>query len=372
MLSDPVEAPHHMETLARVMVRAYCDNRQETAPADLHDLQQDLRHVERLTPAQRKGFLALADTNHVIVRTLTMLQHAAVALGAHEIAEWCENSLRPENSRIGHAVAMLHSICNALESHGCKVAVIKSLDHWPDLGSDLDLYTTADPPNVERVMRQAFNAHPVDRSWGDRLANKWNYRVPRLPELVEIHVQFLGQTGEHAEMAQRVINRRVRKQVGELEFFVPASEERIAISTLQRVYRHFYFRLCDMIDMTLLMQQEPPDFAELRTAADIAGIWPGVATFLFLIQSYIKSYGGELDLPEQVITAAHARGKSVRFENGFLRVSKVTAAALYGAQLAHASWHRDLRAMLRLPLLPPLAVSALVAHRLTGNDKGIW
>src|SRR5262249_51780908 len=127
-----------------------------------------------------------------------------------------------------------------------------------------------------------------------------------------------------------------------------------------------------MIDMALLMQNEPLDFHELRRAADGAGIWPGVATFLFLIQNYIKSYGGELSLPRDVISSAHDRGKSVEFGNGFLRVSKLTAAGLYGSQLLQASRHRDLRAMLRLPLLPPLAVSAMVAHRLTGNDKGIW
>jgi hypothetical protein len=370
--NDPVDATRHMDTLARVMVRAFCNNARGTVPEDLEFLKQDLCYVERLTSTQGNTFLELANTNHVIVRAFTTIENAAVALGSDGIADWCDDSLRRERSRIEHGVDMLHSICNVLESRGCKVAVIKTLDHWPDLGSDLDLYTNSDPATVERVMRQEFKARPVERSWGDRLANKWNYSVPGLPELVEIHVQFLGQTGEHAEMARRVITRRVRKKVGDHEFYVPAPEERIAISTLQRVYRHFYFRLCDMIDMSQLIQNEPLDFSELRIAADIAGIWPGVATFLFLIQTYIKSYGGELSLPKEVTTSAHARGKGVQFENGFLRVSKLTAAGLYGAQLAQASRHRDLRAMLRLPLLPPLAVTALVAHRLTGNDKGIW
>jgi len=306
------------------------------------------------------------------VRALTVLQNAAVALGDNRIAEWCETCLVNERRRIEHGLEMLQSICTALESHQCKVAVIKSLDHWPDLGSDLDLYTSADENRVAQVMREEFDARPVERSWGDRLANKWNYSVPGLPELVEIHVQFLGQTGEHAQMAKRVIDRRVRKIVGGHEFYVPAPEERIVISTLQRVYRHFYFRLCDMIDMTSLMQSEPLDFGELRKAADAAGIWPGVATFLCLIQSYIKSYGGELALPEEVIAAAHSRGDRVRFGNGFLRVSKLTGAGLYGSQLMHAGRHGDVRALLRLPLLPPLAISALVAHGLTGNDKGIW
>jgi hypothetical protein len=341
-------------------------------PEDLDHLKVDLRYVGGLSPVQLKEFLEIAHTNHVVMRALTILQNAAVALGEGPIADWCENCLADEHARIEHGIGMLQVICNGLESRGCKIAVIKSLDHWPDLGSDLDVYTTADEHRVEQVMREEFGARAVERSWGDRLANKWNYTVPGLPELVEIHVQFLGQTGEHAEMATRVVNRRVRKVVGGHDFHVPASEERIVISALQRVYRHFYFRLCDMIDTTLLMQSEPIDFRELHKTADLAGIWPGVATFLSMIQSYIKSYGGELPVPNEVIAAAHSRGDSVRFGNGFLRVSKFTAAGLYGSQLLHAGRHRNVRALLRLPLLPSLAISALVAHGLTGNDKGIW
>lgn len=361
-----------MDTLSRLMVRAYCENKRGTMVEDFENLKRDLRYVGGLSSVQLMEFRELADTNHVVVRALTILQNAAVALGEGRIADWCENCLVNEHARIKHGIGVLQVICNALESRGCTIAVIKSLDHWPDLGSDLDVYTTAEEHRVEQVMREEFGARPVDRSWGDRLANKWNYNVPGLPELVEVHVQFLGQTGEHAEMAKRVANRRVRKVVGGHDFHVPAPEERVVISALQRVYRHFYYRLCDMIDMTLLMQSEPIDFRELQKAADLAGIWPGVATFLSLIQSYIKSYGGELPLPNEVIASAYSHGDSVRFGNGFLRVSKLTAAGLYGLQLVHAGRHRNVRALLRLPLLPPLAISALVAHGLTGNDKGVW
>src|SRR5580765_6656509 len=294
MVNGAPRQAKHMSRLSRLMVRAYCEDNRQTSPVDLENLKADLRYVGELNSAQLTEFVELADSNHVVVRALTILQNAAVALGDRRIADWCETCLANERERIEHGIEMLQSICDALESRGCKVTVIKSLDHWPDLGSDLDLYTTADERRVEQVMREEFDARPVERSWGDRLAHKWNYRVPGLPELVEIHVQFLGQTGEHDQTAKRVIDRRVRKAVGGHDFHVPAPEERVVISTLQRVYRHFYFRLCDMIDMTLLMQSEPLDFGELRKAADVAGIWPGVATFLCLIQSYIKSYGGEV------------------------------------------------------------------------------
>jgi hypothetical protein len=362
----------HMNTLSRLMIREYCEKAQVTPVDDLEDLTRDSIYVARLEPAHLAEFLELADVHHVLVRTLGVLQAAAAMVGDSVTADWCGKRLADGRAHIEHSVGRLHAICEALESHGCQVAVIKSLDHWPDLGSDLDLYTTAPQPLVEQVMREHLGAHAVERSWGDRLANKWNYRVPELWELVEIHVQFLGQTGEHSEMARRVVDRRVQKEVGGHAFHVPAPEERIVISTLQRVYRHFYFRLCDMIDFAALLDKEPIQFSELRKSADLAGIWPGVATFLLLIQSYVVSFGGNVPLPEEVLVSAHSRGAGVHFTDGFLRVSKLTAAGLYGLQLLRAGQHRDLRAMVRLPLLPPLAVSAVVAHSLTGNDKGIW
>ena len=335
-------------------------------------LRGEVHFVGSLTDAELADLHSLANSNHVIVRALTALRCGAGLENETRVADWCTTILSMERARIERALTYLQSICSALESRGCDISVIKSLDHWPDLGSDLDLYTTADPRDVKQWMRAEFGAHPVERSWGDRLANKWNYSVPGLPELVEIHVQYLGQTGEHAEIARRVIRRRRPTAVGGFEFFVPAPEERIVISTLQRIYRHFYFRLCDMIDTASLLRTGAVDFDELRAVANSAGIWPGVATYLCLIRNYLEAYGDLLFLPDSVIESAHSADSNVMFKAGFLRVPKTKAAGLYGLQLLQAGLRRDVRALVRLPLLPPLAVSALVAHTLTGNDKGIW
>jgi hypothetical protein len=361
---------HHIDVLSRLVIPVRAGSKEEAK--DLEQLRRDVRHVAGLNSAQWWDFFTLANDHHVSVRALTILLNAAAREKEKEVVERCENALSVERVRIERAVGFLHSICGGLQARGCKVAVIKSLDHWPDLGSDLDLYTTADDRQIEQAMREDFRAQPVERSWGDRLANKWNYSVPGLPELVEIHVQYLGQTGEHAELARRVIEREVPKNVGARDFMVPAPEERIVISSLQRVYRHFYFRLCDMIDTASLLESGAVDFSELKNAADSAGIWPGVASYLSLVQNYIQTYGGVVSLPEEVKTAAYSPESTVQFKNGYLRVSKATAFGLYSLQLLQAGRHGDLRALLRLPLLPPLAISALVAHSLTGNDKGIW
>lgn len=337
---------------------------------DLQPVHPELEYMAGLNESERAEFIRVADLHHVTVRALRVIQYAASNWNEN-LGRWSQSLLDGERQRIAHAVEVLAPICGALEAAGCRVTVIKSLDHWPDLGSDLDLYTTGDAATINRVMCQ-FKAQLEPRSWGDRLSGKWNFSVPGLPELIEIHVLYLGQTGEHKAMARRVVERSVTKEVNGHKFRVPAPEERVVISTLQRIYRHFYFRLCDMADFASLLQNGAVSFPELRRAGDAGGIWPGVATFLLLVTKYATEYGGKVEIPAHVSASAYSEDICVHPGGDFLRVPMLPAAGLYGSQLLNASRHRDLRAMCRLPLLPPLALTALLAYRLTGSDKGVW
>ncbi len=361
----------HIDCLSRLVLRGY-SNDFSIPNQNLNLIFPDFEYVAGLDEEERSGFLRLADMHHVTVRALQILEKSAIASENEALRDWCQSALSKEWSRIEHAVKSLAPICEALEAAGAKVTVIKSLDHWPDLGSDLDLYTTGDHSTVVGVMSEKFGARLEPRSWGDRLANKWNFSVPGLPELIEIHVGYLGQTGEHRAMALRVIQRRTTKTVNGQIFQVPAPEERVIISTLQRMYRHFYFRLCDMADFALLLQTRAIDFAELKNAALLGGIWPGVATFLLLVSKYVEDFGRSASVPPEVLACAYSQDIRVYLGGNFLRVPKGPAAALYTSQLMNAGRRVDFRAMARLPLLPPLAVSALLAYKLTGSDKGVW
>jgi hypothetical protein len=361
----------HMDALSRILFRGYSDDFC-VSNKNLDPIDSEIKYVAELTDDGRSEFLRLANLHHVTVRALQVLEKSEAILANDELREWCGIALSNERSRIDHAVENLLPVCTALEATGSKVLVIKSLDHWPDLGSDLDLYTTGDQSTVVRVMAETFGAKPASRSWGDCLANKWNFVVPGLPELVEIHVRYLGQTGEQKAMADRMVDRRVSKTIDGRLFYVPAPEHRVIISTLQRMYRHFYFRLCDMADFAALLQSRSIDFVELKNTATLGGVWSGVATFLLLVSEYVKAFGGDVEVPHEVLAFAYSKEIRVYLGGDLLRVPKKPAAWLYASQLMSAARNVDLRAMGRLPLLPPLAVSALVAFRLTGSDKGVW
>ena len=359
---------HTLTLLSRLLLQPTDKAELLSAASRLKWQLQCLRHDDF------ESLLTLADSNHVVVRGLEVYLDLMRESQDRERMNWAQAALSAERSRIAVAVHFLHEICSAFEDCKLNVMVIKSLDHWPDLGSDLDLFTNAESEQVIHLMRTRFGAELAPRSWGDRLAHKWNFLIPGLPEAVEVHVGRLGQTGEQYAFASSLLGRCVPVLRGGYTFRVPCVSDRITISTLQRMYRHFYFRLCDVIDSAGLADASAIDYDDLLASAQAAGIWEGVATYLVIVSDYVKTYRGSgLDMPPFVASAARFGGSEIYYGNSFLRVPILPQSArLYGSQLAGVLGRGELDTGARLSLLPWLATAAMLGQKLTGSDKGIW
>ncbi len=351
----------HIHTLSILLLR----------PAEAENV---ARQISAVPESDRAELLKLASAHHVVIRAFTALQQAAERINETTTANWAAQAINHEQTDIDNSLRYLNDICQALEQRGCPTTVIKSLDHTPDLGNDLDLYTTCDERPVIEVMVKQFQAKVEDRSWGDRLAGKWNFAVPGLNKTIEMHTKRLGQTGEHTDLARRFVTRRTTKTVGGFTFYVPAAEERVVAATLQRMYRHFYFRLCDIVNTAQMVESGELDFAELRRATRPAGIWPGIATFLNIVSDYVKEYRGTpVQLPTEVKSQAVFGGNKLAVRNRFLRLPIVPQSAqLYGLQMVTTAAKRDFNAAFRLSLLPPLASAAKIAIKVIGTEKAVW
>lgn len=329
--------------------------------------------IRSLRREEREDFLALANSHHVVVRSLRSFCEFMTER-SDDWAEWAASAMADETARVEKALCFLESICQGLEAEGCDVTVIKSLDHWPDLGSDLDLYTNAEASDVIQIMMRRFRATTLPRSWGDRLANKWNFKVAELPELVEVHVGRLGQTGEQVTFARALPARASPTQIGACRFRTVSAVDRLLITTLQRMYRHFYLRLCDIVDTARLLDTHTVDSIDLHASATAAGIWEGVATYLKVVSDYVRWYRGQgLNLPAAVQSDARFGADQLSFRRGLLRIPFLPQSVqLYARKFSRLALKGDLPATLRLSLLPGLAAAAAVAHKITGTDKGIW
>lgn len=342
--------------------------RQEKLLAD-----PDLR-LTAITKPEFDVLAGLANSNHVVIRALDVFAASMHAAGDPVRAGWAEAVLAAERERVRLALRKLNEICSAFQQENLDVTVMKSLDHWPDLGSDLDLFSNAPSEKVLDVMQRRFGARLAERSWGDRLAWKWNFLVPGLVELVEIHVGRLGQTGEQTVLASQLPGRARPVTLDGAVFPVPHASDRLMISTLQRMYRHFFFRLCDIVDSGGLVRSGAVDFTDLQRSAEASGIWPGVASYLTIVSDYLRQYGDAgLDLPSEVRAAARFGGACVYYAKSFLRVPILPqSAGLYGSQIYGLVRRGKIRSSARLSLLPWLATVALVEQKRTGSDKGIW
>lgn len=327
-----------------------------------------------LSQSELTDVAELATRHHVVMRAFRRLYALMVRHRRLDQTLNVMNIMADERRRIDRALSVLNRICRRFEAEGCHVVVIKSLDHWPDLGSDLDLYTSARPEDMMRIMAQGFNARPTERSWGDRLANKWNFALPELPELVEFHVGRLGQTGEQVATVQGLRDRAACRQIDHYRFLVPSSEDRVIISTLQRMYRHFYFRLCDIVDAVQLLECHAIDYETLRASAEAGGVWEGTATYLAVVAGWVKAFGHEeIPLPAFVRAAARFGSDQVSFAKGYLRVPIVPQSLrLFASELRQMVAQGNLRASARLTLFPALAAAAALGYKLSGSDKGIW
>ena len=363
----PTPSPSHksLDLLSRLLFTpGHPSSKTEALAAEIAAISRD----------EFDDLVTLANLNHVIIRGMEIFLE--IARDAHDEvrAEWA--SLRWRRSMRASTTRCPFCMRSVTPSRR-KDWMSRSSSPWitgPTLAATWIFTPTPTRTAVAALMSKRFQAQIAARSWGDRLARKWNFDIPGLPEAVEIHMQRLGQTGEQVAIAAGLAGRARVVQVGEQTFRVPAVSDRLMISTLQRMYRHFYFRLCDIVDSAGLVEARAIDYQDLRFSAKVAGIWEGVATYLAIVSDYVKQYRGTgLDLPEIVTAAARFGGEQVFFARAFLRVPIMPQSAkLYGSQLTGMLQKGELQSSARLSLLPWLATAAAVGQKITGSDKGIW
>ena len=93
-----------------------------------------------------------------------------------------------------------------------------------------------------------------------------------------------------------------------------------------------------------------------------------------IVSGYVERYRGQrLELPQLVVDGARFGVKRCTCaENSSASPSCRRAQHSTANRSRGTALRGDVPATFRLQLLPPLAVAAAVAFKLTGSDKGVW
>jgi hypothetical protein len=112
-------------------------------------LAADLEDLGRLLDESPGDLLALCQQNLVVLRTLEALEAEGVSLGDEAVA-WQGQ----ERSRIEQGLATIEGIAQQFARHEVPFMVIKTGDHFPDQGHDIDLLLADNGDTAERIMRE--------------------------------------------------------------------------------------------------------------------------------------------------------------------------------------------------------------------------
>lgn len=308
--------------------------------------------VESLADALRQQcprFLDSCSRSRVLVRCLQKLQAQGVAL-----PEQAQQRLEAEQQRVAAAMQHLARITALFAELREPFTTIKTLDQYPDQGHDVDVLTGPENPHVLQALAERLQAKLGERSLSEVLAAKRNFRFAGDVTL-EVHGGRLGQVGEHDRLAMDILASRCRVSVGGVQTFAPSVESRLLLAMLQRIYRHFNFRVCDVVNLGQMLRDEQMNWDAAWRMARVGGVTQGVAVGLRSVHGLLDRLGVACPAAPLPSMAGTVRAVELTFRREYYRFGLwAVVPGAYARQFVQFARRGRLAKVGRLSLLAAL------------------
>lgn len=287
----------------------------------------------------------------------------------NEFKDKIELILKEENNRLKKTIELTGKIIEEFKKCKLRLLVIKTLDNYPDLGHDVDMFTDAPIKEIDNIFLSIFKAKLEIPSLPEKIAHKRNYKIDGFATF-ELHCAKLGELGEETFLAKDLISNYETAQVGGITVHIPKAEYRLLITVLQRIYRHFNIRICDIYNTMQLIQNNLIDWQYLKKISRKYGIWEGVSLYLSYINKIALYYGIELSIKQ------HLGNKNwpvyIKDRNMHFRFSLIsTGLNIYFKKVIFDIQNLNFYSLSRLPLFIPLSLMHYFSVKLFGKSK-IW
>jgi len=294
--------------------------------------------------------------NRVLIRLAARLR----GLGVQAPAAFDEAVAR-ERRRAASMFELIGRVSRACERRGVEHIFAKSFQYYPDMGGDVDLLVTSRAPGVDEPILEGTPSRPVRRDpWG-RMSGVTAYRVAGGETVLEIHHGRLGVLGEHGSLVGQFVRHGRRAEVGGVEFLLPSDEDLLVLHGMQRVYRHGFIRLCDVLSTASLAARAGLDWDYvLRTSRQLGTLY-GLRSYLTYVgQVYRETLERELlpaELRGRLTVTSCGRGE---FRGGvFVFPRGRVAGRVYVGKVRAAVRAGDWGGVSRLSLMPLVAATTL-------------
>lgn len=329
--------------------------------------------AERLFGLPTQETVRILRLNNIVIRGLSRLTEVAPPT----VRPWLEQAREKalDDGRV--RLKVLAGLTAAFDTAGVRYVIQKTLDNWPDFGTDIDVLI-AGPPDPGVWRRACESAFPEGR-WlpfrklCDVLARKWTYEIPALCN-PEIHFGCIGQVGEHRDYPALVGERRLDWDHEGVRAWVPSIEDRLLLAVLQRVYRHFWVRVCDVVNWADWVTRPGLDWDYVWATAARMGIRPGVEYYVWCLRGVAEGteVGQRVSVALDPLRIPDRRHGRLTLRRNLYRMPLFPdPARLYAAQVGHDLADGRLGRAARVSLVFPLGVLTWVSNVLFHDDP-IW
>jgi hypothetical protein len=300
--------------------------------------------------------LRVARRNFVLVRLSARLRECGV-----EAPTFFVEAETEERGRARLMFDTIRRVGHACEEQGVGHIFAKSFQHYPDMGGDIDLFVATRSPAVDESILRGLQAAPVRRDLRGRMSGVAGYRVGGGEFVLEIYHGRVGALGEHGAVVSQLIRNGERAVVGGAEFLVPAAEDLLVLHGMQRVYRHGFIRLCDVLSTASVVGRERLDWGYVLRTSEQLGTLHGLRSYLTYVgQIHREALGRELLPPERrerLTSDSCGRGE---FRGGvFVFPRGRVAGRMYFEKVRAAVRAGNWDGVSRLSLMPLVAAAAL-------------
>jgi len=319
--------------------------------------------LEGATPARLpegvgwEALLRVAARNVVLVRTADALEAAGVCM-----PDFFVEAVERARRRARAVVETVRRVGRACERNGVRFIFAKAFQHYPDAGLDIDLFVLSRSRATDALILEGTAAVPHATNLFGRLAGVSNYRVAGCESLLEIHHGRMGLLGEHGSHVSLLIRNATRAD--ETGLLSPSDQDVLVVQGMQRVYRHSFIRLCDIVCTVSLLRRARMDWDYVLRTTRQLGTEHGLRCYLGYVEQVHRKVFGRGLLPRWLRDELRTDGCGrVEFREGVYRFPRVRVAGrIYLGKVRAAVRSGNWDGASRLCLLPLVTAAAVLGR----------
>ena len=299
--------------------------------------------------------LRIAGPNEALLRVAGALRSAGVVLAPAD-----DSAVAAEQDRVADAFRAAREIAGVCTGANIPFLFPKILQHYPDLGDDLDLLVLTDREHFARSVLPQLTLVGDHHSLASRIAGSAGFLLFGCATPLDVQHGRLGRLGEHRDFPRTLYRRRRSLSAGGLRFDVPSPDDHLVLQGMQRVYGRRKITLADLAYAIRSILTDALDWDSVLRTARTHGVGAGLSCYLTYADDIHRAVFGGALLPRDVRARLRTDGWGrVEFRGGYYRYPTVkVASALYALELGAHLRARRWTGAGRIFLLPALGAAA--------------